>query len=195
MGYTFVRIRNKNEENSKGSWYLLADSISTIYEHFNTYGKAYFKNGVDDYIAWISRGGIGHYKSTFARLIDVTSQLRVGVPWIIVATEIENNMLQTRLNGYLKGEIQYLNKEMSVLIDNPLIEIIETVEKDKLVYPDDERMSIDDVRYIKWVGGKHWYAKVGRFDIVDKHNNQKWDTKEEAEEAAKWFIEENNKQN
>ena len=39
--------------------------------------------------------------------------------------------------------------------------------------------------------GKHWYAKIGKLDVVDKDNNQKLDTKEEAETAAKWYIEKN----
>lgn len=185
--YTFVRIRNKNEKNSNGSWYLLGDSIETIKEHFNTYGKAYFKEGVDDFIAWLDRGKVGHYKSKFAYLIDITSQLR-NKPWIIVATELENEILRSRLNCYFKEETQYLGREMAVLIDNPLIEILETRVKNELVYPDDEKLSLADVRYLQWNYGKHWYAKIGKFDIIDEYNNQKWNTKEEAEEAAKWYI-------
>ena len=43
MSYTFAKIRNKGKENDNGHWYLLADSINTIKEHFNTYGKSYFQ--------------------------------------------------------------------------------------------------------------------------------------------------------
>jgi hypothetical protein len=34
----------------------------------------------------------------------------------------------------------------------------------------------------------HWYAKIGSFDVVDQFNNQKWNSKEEAKEAAVWFV-------
>ncbi len=39
------------------------------------------------------------------------------------------------------------------------------------------------------INGNHWYAKIGKLDIKDKDNNMKWNTKAEAEAAAKWFIE------
>lgn len=50
-------------------------------------------------------------------------------------------------------------------------------------------MIIKDTRYIQWDNGIHWYVKIGKFDVVDKDNNQKWNTKKEAQEATKWFIE------
>lgn len=42
-------------------------------------------------------------------------------------------------------------------------------------------------RFIQWPGGTHYYAKIGDEDIV-VDGKQKWDTKEEAEEAAKKFM-------
>lgn len=45
------------------------------------------------------------------------------------------------------------------------------------------------VRLISWKDGFHIYAKVGNDDVVDEHGNQKWSTRKEAEDAAKWFIE------
>lgn len=192
MEYTFVKIRSVIDKESKGTWYLLADTVDTIKEHFNVYGKAYFKEGIENFINHSDK--MGHYTSRFAYLISITMMTpeNQGVPWPIVATKIENDMYQSRLNGYLEGRKQYLGKEMAVLVDNPSIEIVETIVKDKMVYPDDEKLTMDDVRYLQWYGGKHWYAKVGKLDIVDKDGNQKWDTKKEAEEAARWFINNNN---
>lgn len=190
MAYTFVRIRNKINVNGKGSWYLLADSIDTIKEHFNTYGKTYFKDGVNDYLRWCNTGRIGHFDHHFPYVVEITAQKpeNYGLPWFIVAAKVENLMYQTQTNLFNNGAKFYLNKEMVSLVDNPTIKIIETRIKEKMVYPDDEEMSLEDVRYIQWDNGTHWYAKVGKFDVVDKDNNQKWDTKEEAREAAKWFI-------
>lgn len=45
------------------------------------------------------------------------------------------------------------------------------------------------VRLISWKDGFHIYAKVGDADVVDEYGNQKWSTRKEAEDAAKWFIE------
>ena len=191
MSYTFAKIRNKGKENDKGHWYLLADSINTIKEHFNTYGKSYFKEGVADYFRYLSIGSVGHYEHRFPYIVEITAQKpeNQGLPWVIVATKVENLMLQTEIGLFNKGVKFYLNKEMVSLVDNSTLEVIETVIKEKLVYPDDEEMSLDDVRYIQWDNGTHWYAKIGKFDVVDKDNNQKWNTKKEAQEATKWFIE------
>lgn len=191
MSYTFAKIRNKGKENDKGYWYLLADSINTIKEHFNTYGKSYFKEGVADYFRYLSIDGVGHYEHRFPYIVEITAQKpeNQGLPWVIVATKVENLIYQAEINLFNKGVKFYLNKEMVSLVDNSTLEVIETVIKEKLVYPDDEKMSLDDVRYIQWDNGTHWYAKIGKFDVIDENKNQKWLTKEEARCAANWFIE------
>ena len=107
----------------------------------------------------------------------------------VVATKVENTMLQSRIELFNKGTKFYLNKEMVVLVDSPILEITNVIVKGTMVYPDDEEMTVNDARYIQWDNGIHWYAKVGKFDVVDKDNNQKWNTKKEAQEATKWFIE------
>ena len=190
MSYTFLKIKEKNS-NKSGSWYLLGDSVDTIKEHFMTYGKSYFSEGVDAYIDWCKKGKIGHYDHKFPYIVEVTAQLpeNQGLPWVVVATKVENSMLQSEIDLFNKGVGFYLNKEMVSLVDNSTLEIVETVIKEKLVYPDDEKMSLDDVRYIQWDNGTHWYAKIGKFDVIDENKNQKWLTKEEARCAANWFIE------
>ena len=72
---------------------------------------------------------------------------------------------------------------------NPNYEIVERVFKDKLEYPGIENVTLEDVEFIQWPGGTHWYAKIRREDIVDACGNQKWNTRMEAMQAAKWYIE------
>ena len=47
-----------------------------------------------------------------------------------------------------------------------------------------------EVRYLQWEDGNHWYVKIGVIDVCDKENQYKWDTKEEAEQALFWYINE-----
>lgn len=42
----------------------------------------------------------------------------------------------------------------------------------------------------KHYGRNHWYAKTGKEDIKGPDGKMKWDTKEEAEKAAEWYIKE-----
>jgi len=59
---------------------------------------------------------------------------------------------------------------------------------ENLIFLEEEQYHFDEVRYIQWQDGIHWYAKVGKLDICDKEGNYKWNTKEEAIEAAKYFC-------
>lgn len=191
--YKFMRIRSINDNKSNGIWFLYADSLTIIEEHFKLYGMDYFREGIQSYINHSNKPG--HFTNKFAYLISITSQTSDNkfLPWPLVAAKIENEMYQSRIKGYIKGIKQYLSKDMTVLIDNPSIEILETIEKDNIVYPDINKVNLSDVRYIRWNEGKHWYAKIDKLDIVDKYGNQKWNTRQEAEAAAKWYIENNMK--
>lgn len=60
---------------------------------------------------------------------------------------------------------------------------------DKLEYIDFKKPMLNDARFIQWEGGWHWYVKLNKEDVVDELGNQKWNTKKEAEEATKWYIE------
>lgn len=186
--YHFVKIKERNNPESKGMWYLKADSLDTIHKHFLKYVGAEIKQGMKEIISRIN-GKIGHYTNKFASTVDIMMQFNEGKPYFIVATELENEMLQTRIRGYIDGREQYLTDSLSVLIMSPNIEIIGEEYKSELVYPHESKPSLEDVNYMTWYGGKHWYAKIGKIDIVDRDNNQKWDTMEEAKEAAKWYIE------
>lgn len=56
--------------------------------------------------------------------------------------------------------------------------LLETIEQESLRWPD-----INKVRIYKWPCGRHWYAKVGEFDVV-VDGEGKWNTKEAAERAV-----------
>lgn len=74
--------------------------------------------------------------------------------------------------------------------DDRFCTIIDEIETDTLIFPNMDRPTIDDVKFIMWDGGKHWYAKIGKLDVV-VNGIQKWNTKEEATKAAKQYINEN----
>lgn len=180
--YTFVKVKQKNSKNA-GIWYLLADSTDTINEHWKSYGASYMREGVHQ----LFNERRGHYTNYFATAVSVYA-MSIACPIIEALVHIENEALRSRMAAFSKGITHYLDKGLKCLIDNATLEITKTIIKDRLVFPDEERLDIDDVKYTKWFGGFHWYAKVGNLDIVDEHNNQKWNTEEEAHKAAEWFI-------
>ena len=107
-----------------------------------------------------------------------------------------NELLLTAINNRLKdianGNVVYVEdgvRQFGYTSKNPHFEIIETYYNNKLEYPDFTKPTLNNVRFIQWNGGKHWYAKVNKEDIIDEFGRQKWNSKEEAENAAKWYIE------
>lgn len=197
--YTFVRIKDKTDDVGQGQWYLKADSQETIMEHWLQYCKHDISEGVKEVFDMRILGYIHkkHYTTQFGSMVELKLQMEGGNP-IQKAHEFEAEILQSRLNSFREGYEQYLSKGLTVfMIDERFYEIVETVESDEMIYPEDLTISLDQVKYSQWTGydglnGTHWYAKVGKIDIVDEQGRQKWDTREEAEEAARKFVEEYN---
>jgi hypothetical protein len=38
---------------------------------------------------------------------------------------------------------------------------------------------------------KYCFVKIGKLDVINENNNQKWNSKEDAKKAAEWYIEKN----
>ena len=134
-----------------------------------------------------------HPNTPFGATVTMLHEVKGG-SWALCAAELENEVLNNRINGFKKGR--------KPLYDHGVVEtsltdgdvVAEEVWLDELEYPDNEKYFLEDVRYMKWdmsglkIKGTHWYAKLGNRDVRDKDGNMKWNTKEEAERAAKWFI-------
>lgn len=92
----------------------------------------------------------------------------------------------------LRGQIRTLDDVGRLFINNKggyfgyhrELKILETREIDVFALPG---KSDEPFRIIKWDGGTHFYAKVGDEDVV-VNGAQKWDTRKEAEDAAKIYI-------
>ena len=66
-------------------------------------------------------------------------------------------------------------------------EILETKETEEFEFPN-EPVDEKEIKISQWQGGgMHYYAKIGDADVV-VHGEQKWDTWDEAMNAAKDFI-------
>ena len=50
------------------------------------------------------------------------------------------------------------------------------------------RYTEQDIRLLRFRNGSHWYAKIGKMDVVDEYGNQKWNTRGAARRAAEKFL-------
>lgn len=164
-------IDNLNIESHK----RYAEQIHTYNNHFTMYG--------------------GHPRPTshwecahsayMARLNDTEKNLKEAIPGIYDLMTAQ--MLTTRLDMVKKGYVSYIGKEGMVSRILSDVEIVDTRESDELEFPNDTNYSIEDVKFLQWPSGKHWYAKINGEDIVI-NGVQKWNTKEEAISAAELYI-------
>lgn len=95
---------------------------------------------------------------------------------------------KTKMNVFEKGQKAFYPSDglrCCCILDTD--EIVDECFTDVLEFPKIERPTIDDVRFIQWPGGTHWYAKLNDVDIVYR-GEQKWNTRAEAERAAKMHI-------
>lgn len=204
MKYKFVRFKNKANGEEYKEWYFVARSYEQAIEHSEKVLKPLMQTGFDDRasqsIEAIFRHGTPngirvHATSPTAVAIDAITHLKYGSYAPMALFETANNLYlevsQNRIKEVLNGEEIYLANGVRQFgyssKSNDIYEIVETIEKDTLEYPDQAKLKLEDARYIQWPGGEHWYVKFGSTDVV-VDGKQKWNTKLEAEEAAKKFF-------
>lgn len=203
MEYEFVRFKSLTTGEESHKWWFAAKTAKQVMEHAEKFFKPTMQEGFNESahnaIKGIFRrnGFMPHPTSEAAASIESITLIKGferTSPFALFDTA--NELLLTAIKGRLKtidkGEAVYLEdgvRQFGYTSKNPYFEIVETYYSDKLEYPDFKKPTLDDVRFIQWDGGEHWYAKVNKEDIVDKFGNQKWNSKVEAEKAAKWYIE------
>ena len=203
MVYEFVRFKNLATSEESHKWWFAAKTARQVMEHAEKCFKPTMQDGYnsaahDAVEAIFKYGGImNHATNEVASSIETITEIKGfkrSSPLALFDTA--NELLLTAIKGRLKdidkGEAVYLEdgvRQFGYSSNNPHFEIIERYYSDKLEYPDFKKPTLNDVRFIQWDGGEHWYAKINKEDVVDEIGRQKWNTKGEAEKAAKWYIE------
>lgn len=182
MKYKFYKLKNSNV------WLLEANDYETIKAHYDKYCAPIIKDGTLFIIKKYTKfEKLGHPDNMFAKGFESLYAIMKdsNISLIQALTNFEIQILKARnLSGFPK----YLYHDLRIYGANEINEYDDVYETDKLSYPDEENMNISSVRYLQWVPNGHWYAKIGIIDIVDEKGNQKWNTKEEAENAAEEYI-------
>ena len=194
--YHFVLVEEL--ESGHKVWYLKPNSEEQVLEHFKTVFRNLIKEGIRDFVDQPFS-----HPNTLWRIAVTKLQYVYGEGSFIVASmRAENDALRSRLSLFRDGVEFFLPEGIACyILDERFYRVVQEIDKETLEYPQIEKYTFEDVRFLKWgdsdflgVKGVHWYAKVRNEDVKDKNGNTKWNTRQEAEEAAKWFISElNNK--
>lgn len=197
--YKFVRFRVKNT-GKLTDWFLEVKDMATLNEHTKRVFTPTMQEGLNDCLRrWtdaIFKGLImRHSTNAVAQTIENIAGMQYE-PGAMAFHQVANQMLTesvtSRGQDIMRGKTLYLSNGVVCYIFSPeLAEIAETAENDRLVYPGYNKPTIDDIKFIQWENGTHWYAKLGSIDIVDKKGNQKWNSRSEAEKVASEWLKEN----
>ena len=199
--YEFVRIRDKRNGEVMKSWYFRARSYHDIRVHTEKVFAPLMQVGYNDVAgkaveAIFGKGKlccVEHPDTDAGNAIRTFTEIEYGsahpMPMFEVANKLLAEAVQSRLDEvYRNGECYLADGVQCFGFSKSCHEICESVLSDEFKYPTTKRATLKDVRFILWDGGRHIYAKVGNFDVVDEHGNQKWNTKEDAVMAAENFL-------
>lgn len=182
--YHFVKIAN--------IWYLKVESKQDIIDHYNIILKREYEEGFKDRTSstHLCKNGdiyIEHPTTPWAKAIETYMQVW-NMSWINTAHKLETETINGKLQLFDRGCTIYLNNGLTYFSPKDNVEYNDECWKDVLEYPEPEFYTYKDIRYIQWKDGSHWYAKIGKYDVVDENGNQKWNTRNEAINAAYSFL-------
>lgn len=207
--YEFVRFNYVGHpDEGEKHWWFVAKTYEDVVEHTKKFFQPTMQEGFDAYAAKYIEFAKkinpdsdyiyvphpdnhveGAIRTIWAAKNNTTSAKPKPLDLFNTANNIYLEAFRNRINDVAKGPI-YLEdgvRQFGYSEGNPHYEIVERVYSDTLEYPSD-KPTYDKVKFIQWPGGKHWYAKIGHEDIVDKNGNQKWESRIDAEAAAYWYI-------
>ena len=189
--YHFVKFNH--------TWYLKPESVQDIVDHFNKICGREFKEGFEDFKDNtvlkkdpITGGpmlySLNHTSSVWRMAVQHCAMDIKGIGWLEAATELEQKTFSDRVEMFNKGRAIYLRDGLPYYCSLEHPNYDEEKWSEILEYPYGE-FKYDDVRFIQWPDGRHWYAKCGKIDIVDKYGRQKWSDKSYAQKVAKeWCM-------
>lgn len=185
--YHFVKFNN--------TWYLKVESVQDIIDHFKKVCGREIEQGWNDFkdnvrYAKDENGNNvlesrNHSTSVWRNVVELTMQIK-GDSWMNSANDLEQRTYKDRINHFLKGDFVYLTDGLPYFVAKEEQDYEEEKWSDELKYP--YKFDFGQVRFLQWPNGKHWYAKIGSIDIVDRYGYQKWRDKYYAMEVAKKFC-------
>ena len=200
--YEFVQFKIKGSDIPMSTWYFVARTPEDVIEHTKNVFQPEMQKGLDEILEMVVKAlkffkdpnphRISHSRSIAGHAIEMETRTKyefsIGA-FFNSANDLYSKVVKQRLLDVEKMPL-YLTDgvvEFGYMDGNTMYEIRSRVFVDEFKFPEEEPL-LKNVRFIQWPNGSHWYAKIGKHDIVDCNGNQKWNTRAEAEKAATDFI-------
>ena len=182
MSWIFHKVKLRKFKDFPGEWVLQINASTQLLDYWMITYPAVVQSAFMDHIKTITKKC--HYTDRTAYVVDMRAQFGE-----ISFVESLVGFMEDIFNGMEKilqdGQVLYIRAVGSYTFDTPdqkLYEILETKKLTELIFP-----TMDELKIMKWPQGNHWYATIGKVDIV-VDGKMKWDSYTEAKRAAKKFI-------
>ena len=180
--YKFVRVIINDV--LMPSWYFVCDKEVDVYYFFEKYYAPIIHDGVARYM----RGDYNTYwGNTILRLTESPKYRHMTA--CTLSSTFENEMYANKCDSVKNGEIQLFNKnDMRYFTLNSNVKIIQEKYADNLTFPDEQKYDINDIVIKRWDNGIHYYAKIGKYDIISHVGQVKYNSYSDAHaECLKWL--------
>jgi len=147
---------------------------------------AYFENCESKHLCQITEKCINGEEedSKNQQYLDIRRRKTPKANLVQVLMTLHGDKFAKFLELLYKGHTIFVSERGSYFISTDSTRIISVKEEKTYCWGEKPESKI-----FQWRGGTHYYAKVGKIDIVDEHGEQKWDTFEAAQRAMDKFIE------
>jgi len=180
--YRFVKITDTHS-NLTHNWMLYCDSVEHLIEHTELYMNPEIALGINDYMQRSELHPITNWRKAVETLSRVSEK-----PAYEISTILENKVYQGKVKTLFNYKAILLRENGSYMAVTNSIQINEEKICKEMIYPFNS-YSKEDIKITKWPGGRHFYAKIGKLDVVDKEGNVKWWSEEDAQENALKYLE------
>lgn len=167
--------------------YIIIESMKELSEYFeeslNGIQKDSIKKLMDRAFTRARGGSVGHTTDHLIDIAEVEADT-LGCGVMISHAKIFGEIRTGFIKVISRGEILIINPQNGLShfgfkkSEPHKIEIISTGNS----------YTKEDIKIYRWPQGSHWYAKVAQLDVVI-NGEQKWNTKQMAEENAIKFLE------
>lgn len=178
MEYRFIKIQDITLPKLDYDYMLYCDSVELLLEHTKLYMDIHVKEGLEDYF----QNNKNHSTTIWRNQIESLSKIK-QMTVLDASTYLQNKVLLSKLKTIHNFGSILLSDRGTYMLLTEHYKIVDEVISHCMVYPYGDY----SIRIIQWNGGKHYYAKVGKFDVVDKYGNQKWNSRFIANEKAEEF--------
>lgn len=180
--YTFVKIKNTYKDlNIEYPYMFRATSAQDIID----FNKAYLGPIIEEGVVDLASGN-KHARTFWRNTVEQLAAIK-GSSFLQESMNLEIDLASAKHQAILKyGEI-YINKNGGFTIPTEYMYILDSIEKEDLVFPN-KIYTEKDIKITRWPKGIHYYAKIEGVDVKDEYGDLKWSSHEIAFNKAKEFL-------